>query len=92
METIITSVCCLSLSILACYGTEFDLGKHGTLSFVVPEEWTAKVEPAKKSNTYALSFKLTDDTSFPLTWYSHLRADSAGNFRLNFERSVDSFR
>ena len=62
MKTTITSVVFLILTALASFGADFDLGTHGVLSVVVPDGWTAKVEPPGKGG-YALSFQPTDGSN-----------------------------
>ena len=62
MKATITSIGLVILSALASFGADFDLGTHGVLSVVVPDGWTAKVEPPGKGG-YALSFQPSDGSN-----------------------------
>lgn len=62
MKTIITTIALVILSALSSFGADFDLGTHGVLTVVVPDGWTAKVEPPGKGG-YALSFQPTDGSN-----------------------------
>jgi hypothetical protein len=62
MKAIITSIGFALLSVLSSFGADFDLGTHGVLSVVVPDGWTARVEPPGKGG-YALSFQPADGSN-----------------------------
>jgi|ERR1039457_51506 hypothetical protein len=43
-------ISCIILSVLASRGAEFDLGTHGTLSVIVPEDWSVNAKAVARSD------------------------------------------
>jgi hypothetical protein len=64
---ILICICCLTLTVLASHGADFDLGAHGTLSVNVPADWSVKGKPVNDSDGvplgYAFAFKPNSDAN-----------------------------